>query len=230
MVYLNFNTQITAKFGVVIENWPLPKFCCPGDVGSHTELEVLFGSWESGRMRFRSMPDEEWMQWLERRSQQVTTEAGNDQEDTVQDANTVQEADTVQTSSELAVHATPVDSPSNVILPPPTGQNMVAASSVTLPANDHSPETYANKRPQQADVTDGASQCKRAKTGAPFTDFVNVISAPDGSGLVVPKKTRKLHSDKGVKRGPRVKKKMAGVVENVSPSTTEDTVPSIMCG
>ncbi|KAL6298785.1 hypothetical protein BKA93DRAFT_743471, partial [Sparassis latifolia] len=83
MVYLNFDTQITAKFGVVIENWPLPKFCCPGDVGSHTKLEILFGSWESGRTCFRSMPDEEWMQWLERRSRQVTTEAGDDQEDTV---------------------------------------------------------------------------------------------------------------------------------------------------
>jgi hypothetical protein len=63
MYYVNFDDNITAKYGVVIENWPLPKFCAPGDVSSRNELRVLFHSWQSNTTRFRKLTPEEFEKW-----------------------------------------------------------------------------------------------------------------------------------------------------------------------
>ncbi|KAG1823320.1 hypothetical protein EV424DRAFT_1472053 [Suillus variegatus] len=43
MYYTNFDTNITAKYRVVLEKWPLSKFCCPGDINGE------FEDWENGR-------------------------------------------------------------------------------------------------------------------------------------------------------------------------------------
>ena len=52
MFYQNFDDQVTRVHGVIVEGWPLSKFCSPGDVGSLTELQVLFNSWKSGSTCF----------------------------------------------------------------------------------------------------------------------------------------------------------------------------------
>ena len=66
MYYNNFETNITAKYGVVCEGWPLSKFCCPSDVGSRTELMVLHHAFESGSARFRAMDAEEFKKWQDK--------------------------------------------------------------------------------------------------------------------------------------------------------------------
>ncbi len=51
--YTNFAKQITDKFGIVCENWPLPKFCALGDMSSTSDLELLIRAWENGVTKFR---------------------------------------------------------------------------------------------------------------------------------------------------------------------------------
>jgi hypothetical protein len=65
MFYQNFDENITAKYGVVIKNWPLQKFCSPGDIGSRIELKVLYQSWQSGATYFQKLSREELSQWEE---------------------------------------------------------------------------------------------------------------------------------------------------------------------
>lgn len=65
MNYQNFDDSITAKLGVVIEGWPLNKFCSPSDVKSRNEVSVLFNAWSSGTARFRRLTTEEWREWEE---------------------------------------------------------------------------------------------------------------------------------------------------------------------
>ncbi|KAG1729063.1 uncharacterized protein EDB91DRAFT_1085846 [Suillus paluster] len=69
MFYVNFEENITAKYGVVCEGWPLLKFCSPGDIGSHTEVKVLNSAWKTGTAKFWKMSKAEFKQWDEGRFQ-----------------------------------------------------------------------------------------------------------------------------------------------------------------
>ncbi|TFK89865.1 hypothetical protein K466DRAFT_485877, partial [Polyporus arcularius HHB13444] len=62
MFYSSFDEQITAKHGVIMENWPIPKFDNPSSL-SHLEAEVVLRALESGATRFRSLTDTEWATW-----------------------------------------------------------------------------------------------------------------------------------------------------------------------
>ncbi|KAG1897856.1 uncharacterized protein F5891DRAFT_956561 [Suillus fuscotomentosus] len=48
MYYVNFNDNIISKHHIVLKNWPLSKFCCPGDISSLNELKVLFYAFDTG--------------------------------------------------------------------------------------------------------------------------------------------------------------------------------------
>ncbi|KAG1902816.1 uncharacterized protein F5891DRAFT_978291 [Suillus fuscotomentosus] len=69
-VYVNFEENITAKYGVVCEGWPLLKFCSPGDIGSHTEVKVLNSTWKTGTEKFQKMSKAEFKQRDKDRFQQ----------------------------------------------------------------------------------------------------------------------------------------------------------------
>ncbi|KAI0362964.1 hypothetical protein BV20DRAFT_959252 [Pilatotrama ljubarskyi] len=63
--YAKFEENITAKYGVVLRDWPAGmSFRTPSDISSPTELEVLKHAWESGTARFESLSDDAWAQWL----------------------------------------------------------------------------------------------------------------------------------------------------------------------
>ncbi|KAG1807733.1 hypothetical protein EV424DRAFT_1350561 [Suillus variegatus] len=54
MLYVNFEENITAKYGVVCEGSPLQKFCSPEDIGSHTEVKMSkaeFEQWDKDRFQ-----------------------------------------------------------------------------------------------------------------------------------------------------------------------------------
>ncbi|KAG2074847.1 hypothetical protein BDR04DRAFT_976639, partial [Suillus decipiens] len=69
MYYQNFNTYITAKFRIIIENWPLQKFCCLGDISSHSELTVLSLAWELNATHFCKLTDSKLNEWSNQRFQ-----------------------------------------------------------------------------------------------------------------------------------------------------------------
>ncbi|CDO75777.1 hypothetical protein BN946_scf184365.g3 [Trametes cinnabarina] len=62
MKYSKFH-RITEEFGIIVENWPLTRFCAPGDISSRTELEVLLHAWKTDSARFRCLSDDEWEEW-----------------------------------------------------------------------------------------------------------------------------------------------------------------------
>ena len=63
MYYQNFDENITTKYGVVIDGWPLEEFCSPSDITSWTEVSVLYQSWESGMTRFHKLMSTKLENW-----------------------------------------------------------------------------------------------------------------------------------------------------------------------
>ena len=68
--YVDFETSMTERHGIVCENWPLPNFCAPGSINSLPELEVLYRAWSTGITTFRRLSPEEWHRFKEVRTQQ----------------------------------------------------------------------------------------------------------------------------------------------------------------
>jgi hypothetical protein len=85
MYYQNFDDNITAKYGVVIDGWPLEKFCSPSDITSGTKVLVLCQSWESGATRFCKLTPTElanWEnKWFEAKRQEEATAASTGHHD-----------------------------------------------------------------------------------------------------------------------------------------------------
>ena len=67
MVYNNFDTNITDKYGIVIEGWPLPRFLAPTSIGAKLQLELLYTAWQKGTARFRVFTPDELINWREKR-------------------------------------------------------------------------------------------------------------------------------------------------------------------
>ncbi|KAF8196113.1 hypothetical protein BJ912DRAFT_847117 [Pholiota molesta] len=63
MWYSGFDNAITAKYAVVLECWPLDKFCPPSDIASRNELNVLLNAFQSGATRFRKLSPIEFTAW-----------------------------------------------------------------------------------------------------------------------------------------------------------------------
>lgn len=73
MFYTGFAEHITTQFGVVIENWPLPRFVAPSSMRTRIELSTLMNAWENNMTRFRKLTREEWEKW---QLQQTDPDAG----------------------------------------------------------------------------------------------------------------------------------------------------------
>lgn len=69
MYYSSFDTQITAKYGVVCERWPLPNFVSPADLKTRNEVEILFHAWSTNTTTFRRLTITELDEWQEQRFQ-----------------------------------------------------------------------------------------------------------------------------------------------------------------
>ena len=63
MQYDRFDDLITHKYGIVVKNWPLNRFCNPSAVATRIELELLLNSWESGATRFQQLSKDEMRAW-----------------------------------------------------------------------------------------------------------------------------------------------------------------------
>ncbi|KAG1723300.1 uncharacterized protein EDB91DRAFT_1255692 [Suillus paluster] len=67
MYYVNFNKNITAQHGVVLENWPPKKFTSPGDIGSMVEVKTVYNAFMTGTTKFRKFTAAKWQDWEETR-------------------------------------------------------------------------------------------------------------------------------------------------------------------
>lgn len=176
MYYQNFDSKITAAYGVIIQGWPLEKFCNPSDIPSRTEVSVLAASLRSNATRFRKLTPTELAEWEAKRFE-AQCDAGSP-------------SSTTQNST---VSSTNPPAPSTGTPPPDPAH--------TSSHSNPSPDTMT---PTQTSEDSGLPS-KRHKP-APFADFVNFEVSGENGGLVsVGKKARKPRNDKGKKRGPRAK-------------------------
>jgi len=65
MYYNNFDSHITQVYKVVIENWPIRKFCRPSDIGSCNEIQLVINAFQSGAACFRKLTDVEYELWMQ---------------------------------------------------------------------------------------------------------------------------------------------------------------------
>lgn len=63
MYYNNFEKNITLKYRIVVQNWPLDKFVSPSDIGTSHELTTLLNAWNSNTACFQKLEGEEWKKW-----------------------------------------------------------------------------------------------------------------------------------------------------------------------
>ena len=65
--YLNFDDMITNKFGIIVRNWPLKDFKCPGKINSLPDLQVLYHAWHNDVTTFYKMTPVELDEWRKQR-------------------------------------------------------------------------------------------------------------------------------------------------------------------
>jgi len=99
MYYMNFDDNITAKWRVVCEGWPLPKFCSPADLSTRNDVKLLLHSWKNGSTKFRRLSDEEFEKWEQEWFQSALDEM------------TMNEYDTGDHNEELNRNNRPADQP-----------------------------------------------------------------------------------------------------------------------
>ncbi|KAJ3518550.1 hypothetical protein NM688_g9422 [Phlebia brevispora] len=59
MSYQGFD-DITDKFGIVVDNWPLSIFQAPSKYATKNEVQTLYDAWQSGTTRFRKLSTQEY--------------------------------------------------------------------------------------------------------------------------------------------------------------------------
>ncbi|KAG1800751.1 uncharacterized protein HD556DRAFT_1438753 [Suillus plorans] len=209
MYYQNFDTNITARYHVIIENWPLVKFCAPSDISSRNELSVLKCAWESNATQFRRLTDTEFELWEEDWFQAALA---------LQNETPVEDTQPSESSPKpplnLSLVTTNTTYPDNTIPQPDTN---------TCPSDANIHSSDANTRPSDVSTHSfGASQPHRCKHKAPSTEVLNTVFSGSGDSIPIQKKVRKERSDKGKARGPRKKattkamQESAAVVNNSS--------------
>jgi hypothetical protein len=222
MYYTNFDRAITEKYQVILEGWPLEKFCSPSDIASRNEVSVLMTSFESGATRFRKLSLTEFEKWSSR-STNVTDKstAGLTGPDaTLPSSNATDESTAELTRPDATLPSPDSSSP----LPPdstPTRESPVSPPLPTLPGSISTNNPTPNHEPPvpQDGVDENMSPssevpAKRKRSYAepstsrhPLTNtFINSgVTSTNGAIVMVNGKARKPRADKGKKRGPRAK-------------------------
>ena len=206
MYYTNFDHAITEKYHVILEGWPLEKFCSPSEIASRNEVSVLMASFESGATRFRKLSPTEFEKWSEERFNAAVE-------------STTGPAATVIPSSPLPPDpTTPAHDPPH--FPAPVVPPLVAQDSISNEGMGSSTEIDLDQGGHQADPDDenvpplSNVPAKRKRTEQNLTarqplantTFVNTgVTSANGATVMVNGKARKPRADKGKKRGPRTK-------------------------
>jgi hypothetical protein len=180
MYYQNFDKSITAKYGVVVENWALPKFCNPSEIHSQNEVKVLLNALQSGATRFRKLSAAELEEWDQKQFEDELAETG------------------VISCANGGISNGPI-SPGDCSRPMETRTEPIHGASIQLPSTIPSP----------ADVPPSLELVGRPEelTMNPRRS-IGAIVVTNRLGVVVVRKPRKTRSDKGQVRGQRVPKNL----------------------
>ena len=136
--YVDFETSISERHGIVCENWPLPNFCAPGSLNSLTELEILYHAWSTGVTTFRKMSPDEHRQFKEARVQhrlQVAIAQANAAAANLaahQQATAAQSPNTGQTAGSIQQGMPPVNGPGAVSEAPSQDHHPTTVNPMTL--------------------------------------------------------------------------------------------------
>ena len=205
MYYTNFDHAITEKYHVILEGWPLEKFCSPSDIASRNEVSVLMASFESGATRFRKLSPTEFEKWTEKR---LTNPADN--------------SSPVTSSSSLPsslADPTPTDDTPGQAVPPPSvphpgSQESSSSPQETISNERREPSTGRVSDPDLENIPPQSTVPAKRKQGAEHPSsrpalanaFINAgVTSSNGATVMVNAKTRKPRADKGKKRGPWAK-------------------------
>ncbi len=199
MFYVNFESRMTAKYGVVVRNWPIRKFTAPGNVNSLPTLSILYNAWRSGATHFHRLDDDQWRQWLDAFSTGDDYEPGVTAEAHIGGVS-ADGAPIVPQEVEGPYPApAPTDTGPEPPVPTPAPTPAPAPTlAVTTPAPAPTPAPLPPTPPTTAPPA-GARGRKRPLE----VDFINSGPGTDGAGFVVPKRARKERSDKGKPRKKR---------------------------
>ena len=208
MYYTNFDRAITEKYHVILEGWPLEKFCSPSEIVSRNEVSVVMASFESGATRFRKLSPTEFEKWSEERFNAtinattgpvapVTSSSPSPQDSTPPHEPPVPDQSALLPVSDshasISNEDTRVSTDRNL---DPESENAPSSSENALPENVSPSSMVPAKRKQ----THAESRQPLANT------FVNTgVTSTNGATVMVNAKTRKPRADKGKKRGPRNK-------------------------
>jgi hypothetical protein len=191
MYYQNFNSYITAKLHIILENWPLSKFFAPGDISSQSELTVLHNAWESGATHFRKLTETELKDWEDQRFKEALNGCTGDRDK----AGLPNSNDNTSNSDNGISNSDNGTSNDNDTSNSDNGTfNGVPSGGITPPTTS----TSATPPETQAQFHLG-SKHKARTTG------VSTVTMTNGNGIAVEKRARKERSDKGQKRGPHKK-------------------------
>lgn len=209
MSYVNFD-GITARVSVIIDNWPLKKFCAPGDIGSRPELETLLTSWTDGATCFRSLTDVQRAAWKAMQAS-VDIPPHNDKSDSGIDgggagaggagggnpdgngnpslARDESGGDTTQLPVRTAVPCVPSQVEDTVLVSPETPDPAAmsgATSAINTPSASTRPSATVNT--SASDVAPAPRQRTRGEVS--FVS-INVVTGPDGRSIATAKRAHK---------------------------------------
>lgn len=129
MNYASFASEITAKFGIVCEGWPLEKFCPPSMITLRVQLDTLCQAWETEVASFRKLSKGEYEKWSSARFQSALQQSLPQEPQITQTSTSViaHEANILSHTTPPAITASPSESTAApeaivlpLILPPPT--------------------------------------------------------------------------------------------------------------
>ena len=181
MHYADFENQITRRYAVVCENWPLSAFESPHHLQSLPELNVLLNSWVNGVTRFRKLSAQEHETWMK----EYDTRTAANQTETIVNRTDSEGTIPVQPLMVCDVNANAPPLPGN---PAP-------------PSHEHCDSGHDTMRvPAIPSVTTNTGEQVPARSRKCKVDVTFVV---EGEPV---KKTRAKRSDAGKKRGPYKKK------------------------
>ncbi|THH13028.1 hypothetical protein EW146_g7145 [Bondarzewia mesenterica] len=244
MYYTNFDNHITRVYYVVIENWPLQKFCRPSDISLHNEIELIINAFQSGAAHFRKLTEQEYEDWEQKQFQNQMDEMSNEGIDGVGNTPLPVSPDTMTTSTAPLppAHAAPSSVAPELATMPTANDAALATNGAMLPSLSDAmlspslPGLPVSASPSflplfsVLDMRVAAGQHKRPSNDENISEpalkkraAALSVSALDGTPLTSANKLRKTRSDKGKKQKPR------GATSDSATSTPmPPPVPSIM--
>ncbi len=186
MYYTNFSNNITRRYGIVIKNWPLKRFCGPNDLGTKLDVQTLLNSWTTGVTSFYKMSEEELADWIKDRDASPTSEPA---------MVTVPGGEAnVSAGGAAGAEGEHTDD----------GSMDATRTSAGSTAVSTAPPTPAGVQPSSAPPPTPAQEQPPATLHA-TTNFVNssAILGMDGQAMMMVAKQRKQRSDAGKKRKPK---------------------------